>query len=260
MAEKSFRIPLNSSFRFLHEPQSSFTEDWFIGRREEIDELVRRLQYSDGGSFLITGYRGVGKTSFVNKALSILRQRVTLLDVHLNLARPMQPAELMHLIVRHLYDRLVEKDLYRKLSPEVQLSITLAYQRTSANVVRKLAQSSERGFEMGDFSLHGVKLPMMPKFSAKRSRSIDWETSFVAYDDKSAEHDIIGISRLLATGIPARNGMIRGAWQRLRNVEPERIPLKIVFVFDEMDKLTSIRRSRGVPATRPAQAVPWSRC
>jgi serine/threonine-protein kinase len=65
-------IPLNPGFRFLHEPQSSFSEDWFIGRKDEVDELVRRLQHSDGGSFLITGYRGVGKTSFVNKVLNIL--------------------------------------------------------------------------------------------------------------------------------------------------------------------------------------------
>jgi predicted AAA+ superfamily ATPase len=110
MAEMKFRIPLQAGFRFLHEPLCSFTEDWFIGRKDEVDELVRRLQHSDGGSFLITGYRGVGKTSFVNKALKILGERVTLLEVHLNLARPLLPAELMHLIVRHLYERLIEKD------------------------------------------------------------------------------------------------------------------------------------------------------
>jgi len=159
VAEQSFRIPLHPDFRFMHEPQSAFERDYFIGRKEEIEELVRRLQYSDGGSFLITGYRGVGKTSFVNKALDILGRKVTLLDVHLNLARSLEPAELMHLIVRHLYDRLIEKDIYRSLSHEIQRSLTLAYERTSANVVRKLSQNSERGFELGDWNLHGIRLP-----------------------------------------------------------------------------------------------------
>ena len=94
-------------------------------------------------------------------------------------------------------------------------------------------------------SFHGVKLPMFPKLSAKRSRSIDWETSFAAYDDKSAEQDIIGISRVLTSGIPARAGAVQEFWHRLRNVEPERIPLKIVFVFDEMDKLDDYQQEPG---------------
>ena len=244
MAEMKFRIPLQAGFRFLHEPLCSFTEDWFIGRKDEVDELVRRLQHSDGGSFLITGYRGVGKTSFVNKALKILGERVTLLEVHLNLARPLLPAELMHLIVRHLYERLIEKDIYRSLSSELQRSITLAYQRTSANVVRKLSHGAEGGVEVGDFGMHGMKLPFVPKLTLKRSRSIDLETSFMAYDDKSAEHDIIGISRVLASGAPARRSPIKRLWNHLRSVEPERIPLKLVFVFDEMDKLDELERAQ----------------
>lgn len=254
MAEQSFRIPLHPDFRFMHEPQSAFERDFFIGRKEEIEELVRRLQYSDGGSFLITGYRGVGKTSFVNKALDILSRKVTLLDVHLNLARALEPAELMHLIVRHLYDRLIEKDIYRSLSHEIQHSLTLAYQRTSANVVRKLSQNSERGLELGDWNLHGIRLPAQLKLSAKRSRSIDLETSFMAYDDKSAEHDIIGISRVLAAGVPRREAWIQHLWRRVRHTNSPRIPLKIVFVFDELDKLDEFERAKG-KAARAASSV-----
>src|ERR1039457_1895968 len=140
-------IPLNAAFRFVHEPIHMSIRHRFVGRVAETEELVQRLQFSDGGSFLITGYRGVGKNSFVNKALKILGERVTLLEVHLNLARPLLPAELMHLIVRHLYERLIEKDIYRSLSSELQRSITLAYQRTSANVVRKLSHGAEGGVE-----------------------------------------------------------------------------------------------------------------
>jgi serine/threonine-protein kinase len=158
----------------------------------------------------------------------------------LNLARPLLPAELMHLIVRHLYERMVEKGIYSSLSAEVQKSITLAYQRTSANVVRKLSQGVETGFEAGDFALHGVKLPFGPKLTLKRSRSIDQETSFAAYDDRSAEHDIIGISRALAAGVPMRCSIIKRVWNRLTDVSPKRVPLKLVFVFDEMDKLDEL--------------------
>jgi serine/threonine protein kinase len=237
MAESEYRIPLRSDFRFVHEPHLASHEDWFIGREREIEELTRRLQHSDGGSFLITGYRGVGKTSFVHQALNHLGRRVNLLDVHLNIARPVEPAELMHLVIRHLYERLVEKNLYRRLPAKTQLGLTLAYQRTSANVVRKLSESGERGIEIGDFALPGVKLPFAPKLSMKRSRRVDFETSFLAYDDKTAEHDVIAISRALASGVPDPCPWWVNMRRKVFGETAPLKPLKIVFVFDELDKL-----------------------
>ena len=42
--------------------------------------------------------------------------------------------------------------------------------------------------ELGELKLPGVKLPFTPKLGRTRSRNIDLETSFLAYDDKAAEH------------------------------------------------------------------------
>ena len=67
-------IPLNAGFRFVHEPIHMSIRHRFGGRVAETEELVQRLQFSDGGSFLITGYRGVGKTSFVNQVIATLEQ------------------------------------------------------------------------------------------------------------------------------------------------------------------------------------------
>jgi serine/threonine protein kinase len=237
MAEPEYRIPLRSNFRFVHEPHLASHEDWFIGREREIEELTRRLQHSAGGSFLITGYRGVGKTSFVHQALNNLSRRVNLLDVHLNIARPVEPAELMHLVIRHLYERLIEKNLYRRLPAKTQLGLTLAYQRTSANVVRKASETGERGIEIGDFALRGIRLPFSPKLSMKRSRTVDLETSFLAYDDKTAEHDVIAISRALAAGVPEPSPWWVAARRKIFGDSAPLQPIKIVFVFDELDKL-----------------------
>ena len=41
------------------------------------------------------------------------------------------------------------KDLYESLSPDLQRRITLAYQRTSGNVVRKVSEGWERSAELG---------------------------------------------------------------------------------------------------------------
>jgi len=109
-------IPLKPEFRFAHEPLQAAANGRFIGRRPEMEALAERILFSEGGSFLITGYRGVGKTSFIIQVLKKLEEALPwaesflgetrILDVHLNLARPLQPAELMHHIIRRLYDRL----------------------------------------------------------------------------------------------------------------------------------------------------------
>src|SRR5687768_9791315 len=59
-------IPLVDTFRFVHEPINELNSERFIGRQAELGAFVERVRFSDGGSFLVTGYRGVGKTSFIN--------------------------------------------------------------------------------------------------------------------------------------------------------------------------------------------------
>ena len=232
-------IPLIGDFCFGHEPIQYLSNRQFVGRTDEINDIVTRIEHSAGGSFLITGYRGVGKTSFVNEALAVLCRRLSIpvLDVYVNLARPLTEAELMHLVIRRIYEQLVEKGLYASLNPELQRRITLAYQRTSANVVRKISEGWEHSAELGGPNLAFFKLPISPKLNGKRSRSVDFETSFLAYDDKAAEHDVITIARSLALGIMQKESGWRGLWRRVRRVPPVNVRIKIVFVFDELDKL-----------------------
>jgi serine/threonine protein kinase/Cdc6-like AAA superfamily ATPase len=236
---RAFRIeiPLRDNFRYVHEPIHVQMEQRFVGRTAEIQDLVQRILHSEGGSFLITGYRGVGKTSFVNQVLNRLGKEILLLDIHVNLARPLQPSELMHLIVRRLYDRLIEKDLYRLLSSKLQTQLALAYQRTSANLVRKVSEGWESGLELNELKVARHAVPFTPKISAKRSRTIDLETSFLAYDDKAAEHDVISISHDLLAGIPIDRKLWRSFFDWLSRRKSPRRQVKIVFVFDEMDKL-----------------------
>ncbi|WP_069471704.1 ATP-binding protein [Candidatus Marithrix sp. Canyon 246] len=46
----------------------------FFGRDEEINNFVEILDNSDSrsGSYLVTGYRGAGKTSFIKKVMDII--------------------------------------------------------------------------------------------------------------------------------------------------------------------------------------------
>src|SRR5438876_4727723 len=92
----AIRLQLQQSFRFVHEPLAVDTTSRFVGRTSLLDRLVERILYSNGGSILLTGYRGVGKTSLVNQlvrtmndVLPLLKESVgefEIVDVQINLA------------------------------------------------------------------------------------------------------------------------------------------------------------------------------
>lgn len=54
-------------------PQNLLEDDMFIGRRDIIDKLKDWIKNGSGrGAYLVTGYRGMGKTSFVDKVIKEL--------------------------------------------------------------------------------------------------------------------------------------------------------------------------------------------
>lgn len=242
-------VPLIPTFRFIHEPVGMTASSRFIGRQADLETLAERILFSEGGSFLVTGYRGVGKTSFVNQVIRTLESalpwaertlgRTEIIDIYLNVARPIQPSEMMHHIIRRLYDRLNEKSIFQLLDHNLQAALTLAYHRTSVNMVRKQAESSERSFGFNEASLgtDWMKAAVKMSWNSKRSSTNNYEISYLGYDDKAAEHDVIAIARALSAGyVKPRTG-----WDRFKSLSTgtqlPRVRLKIVFVFDELDKL-----------------------
>jgi serine/threonine-protein kinase len=251
-------IPLARSFRYGHEPVGTNDEPAvtnaaarFVGRQAELNVLAQRILFSNGGSFLVTGYRGVGKTSFINQVVRKLNEALPwakqcledmdmeIVDIYLNIARPVQPAELMHYIIRQLYDRLVKKHIYQLLDDDLRDELTLAYQRTSVNMARKMAEASERNFGFNEASLGGefLKATVKASWVAKRSRTQNYEMTFLSYDDKAAEHDIISIARRLTEGYVRPLARLDGVRRIFNPAKRQRVKLKIVFVFDELDKL-----------------------
>src|SRR2546423_14777291 len=104
-------VRLMSGFRFVHEPLATDQAPRFVGRANELQALAERVFFSTGGSFLITGYRGGGKTSFVNNVTARVRTIaessipslgvVQVVDVYLTIATALSAAELMlHLVLR----------------------------------------------------------------------------------------------------------------------------------------------------------------
>jgi serine/threonine-protein kinase len=248
-------IPLLPSFRFAHEPvEMSSRPGHFIGRDADLDVLVQRILFSDGGSFLVTGYRGVGKTSFVNQVIHRMRAiaplvegevgEIEIIDVSITLARTVTGADLMHHIIRRLYDRLAEKGGLKHLDVAIRSELVLAYQRTSMNVTRKSVEGREKQFGVNEAGmtaalLGAFKLSWLQKLTFSKAE----EMTFLGYDDRAAENDLIRIARqLTAPPVP----------RKLGRTEPR---LKIVLVFDEIDKMDDSGGQASVPPVRPLDDI-----
>jgi serine/threonine-protein kinase len=242
-------IPLKPIFRFVHEPIGPKTHSHFIGRQDELRALAERILFSDGGSFLVTGYRGVGKTSFINEVINVLKDNLSwasahlrntdVLDIHFNLARPLKPAELMHHIIRGVYQKLMDEGLFSLLDPILQEELALAFQRTSMNMTRNLSDTAESGFGLNEASIGAayLKASIKAPFSYKKTKTRNQELTFLGYDDKAAEQDIIRISKALAAGYARKQRPFRQLLDRIQRRIAARTALKLVFVFDELDKL-----------------------
>jgi serine/threonine protein kinase len=248
-AEVKIRIPLSQEFRYFHEPVSgaSFGR-WAVGRNELAQEFADRIVLSRGGAFLVGGLRGVGKTTFVQVAMHAIRSsekryagnvgKFELVDVWLNISRTMEPVQLLHLVIRHLYLRLKEMGLLDGLDAELRRDLHTAFMRTSFEISSRAMNQEERGrsSEVGFSKAPWIGIEFLGKLSAsyKRTRSDEEALKYLPYDEKAAEFDIVNFARRLQEGRPQHESW----WRRLLGkAQPTATPIRVVFVLDELDKL-----------------------
>jgi serine/threonine protein kinase len=230
--------PMASGVRFLLRPEFSFVHHPLaadepliplLGNEAAIAALAQRIEHSRGGSFLITGFRGVGKSTVVLRAIQQVDGDVagTVVHVNLNVARPREPTELMFEVIRRLFEALDDGRAIGRLSPELHERLRLAYQRTLLTFKQTREDGRERSLGL---SLDVGGLPVGPKadFGAKSSRSLAVETSFLGYTEGDVEQDFVRIVRMMRDGAGAA---------------PDGVPplvSKVIVVFDELDKLTDV--------------------
>jgi hypothetical protein len=241
-------IPLGAEFRFVHEPLGNSSDmrwERFVGRTVELEDFVSRVVLSNGGAFLLTGYRGVGKTSFVNRVIHQVRERLPeartfvgearVVDIAFNFARPLEPVELLHHIVRGLHNRLADLGVLQRLDARLQDDIKLAVTRTSATIAMGSQSEVSRQLNTGDIAVPGMSLPLLVKLQRTWRSQSSRNLTYLAYDEKAAEHDLISIAQRLVHGYlePASRLGQWPPWKPRR-----RVRLKIVMVFDELDSST----------------------
>lgn len=198
-------VSLRRSFRYVHEPLRT-DEDalpW-LGNDLLGAELQSRLLHSRGGTFLITGFRGVGKSTMVlrtlDKMVAASPPGDVVLPVWLSVARSTTTERLLFAIVRRVFEALVDSQVLDRLPPDVRHALLVAYMRTSLSFKETQSEARERstGLDMSFGSAHVANV-VVPKLSmsSKRSQALATEAAFLAYSETDAEYDLMRIISLV---------------------------------------------------------------
>jgi serine/threonine protein kinase len=243
------RFRLRDGFRYVHEPVADDAEGLpILGNERVIAALKQRIVHSTGGSFLLTGFRGVGKTTVIARTLAEMEvddPSGPILAVSLNVARPRSVAELLFEVIRRLFERLQDEKLLERMPEPVQREMLLAYARTSLSFNETRTNVSEKTRTLGVSTSAALLDALAPKLEVARrtTDSLATQASFLAYSDADVEHDFLRIVSLMARGEPPRPAP-RRRWRRrspadVNGAVPAAWRGKLVVVFDELDKLTA---------------------
>ena len=235
----------------------------YKGRSDaEEQRLSRQIRHTDG-TILVTGYRGSGKSSFVNRAIFHALQAQEngpqdgwlIVPVTVNLAKVSGIQHILRLTLRAVREALLEPEKLearyypRPTTAESENGVRLplnyeteiaplhdAYVRATMKVTLNRSIDDESSREIGSsLSFAPGKLMAVAGFdlgklfsaavSRKRVAKVSRSLSMLDYDENAAEDDIAKLIKNLAKERPITD----------RDGTPVRI--KLVFVFDELDKM-----------------------
>ena len=232
-------------------------QDHYIGRSDEdAKKLARQVRHADG-SILVTGYRGVGKSTFVNRVIYHAtryqeenpKDGWVIVPVTVNLAKVSGVANILRLTLRSVRNALINPETAEPqsipcfrpetplpLNPDTEIApLQEAYARAIYKVSLTRANASENRVSVdGSLSLDvskfvaplsGLQFPSFGlKGSKSRTQTFNRTLSYYDYDENAAEDDLISLIRNLATERPL--------YEKGPNVR-----IKLVFIFDELDKM-----------------------
>ena len=240
----SIKFKLKKNFKFIQgaiTPESinrfSYNDDYKTEKNKFIDRIVHT---ETGGCFLVTGYRGVGKTSFVDKIIfdadKILKKdnkEKSILKIKINVAKETTSENLMHQIIRNLFFTIISNDNMPKIDNDTREIITRAYLRTIFHF-KSISETTKNtvfsnlihyGASAGINGNAHIMLKFFAKFNIYKNQKnskenlerVVKEFQYMDYDEKATENDFLKIAEKIDN-----NNL-----------------LQPVFILDELDKLTT---------------------
>jgi tRNA A-37 threonylcarbamoyl transferase component Bud32 len=235
-------LPLKQKFCYVHEPmRPGETAIPLLGNAQLVTDLRNRILHSRGGAFLVTGFRGVGKSTVVLRALEELENAdgdQVVVPVFISVARTMEVDRLLFAIIRRVFESLHDLGYVDRLSDDARESLVLAYRRTSLTLNESRTDSTQKGGAV-NASVGAGKVAPGISYSRQRTRSLVAEAQFMAYAETDVEHDISRIvARLQRDG--AMPDLRRTGWRGWtgRKSSKSSAKIRLAIVLDEVDKIT----------------------
>mgnify|MGYP001099933423 CR=1 FL=1 len=186
----------------------------YMGHRFYMNKLKERILQSDGGAFLITGFRGVGKSTLIHNTISELNKethKFNFAEAMIIMSSEKDYSEILFEIIRRIYEKLSQDNIWKSLSVTTKDRIKLAYART----LFCIKHNENYGIEQ-ETSVSVANI-INSAFKGKTTSQIAEETTYLAFSEKDIEYELVQI---------------------IDTMQQENIAIKFVIIFDEIDKLT----------------------
>jgi len=135
-------IEINSE-ALLDSPYSKFNKDLFVFDESQVEHLVNEITFGSPTCYLISGYRGVGKTSLINRVQATIEELMLksksaaveqLLFVKSSFAGQESNIHIIRKLIRALYLSTAESPFYQKIDSdsgrEFKATLNVLHQRT----------------------------------------------------------------------------------------------------------------------------------
>lgn len=271
---KNLAIEIDSSYNLNNIPHSIDEFDdkhpkIFIGRKQHIKKFLSFLRGSNKGVFLITGFRGMGKTSFVNHVIkeyikSEKKGNKKIRPIHLTLAQNKpREVDILRLMASSVYDNYKSEFDY-KFRRLAEHFITIFKTLSGAFILLSLIfwglrVSNENDF-FHDFEvsffiaiLLYVIIWVFQKYFAENDSAynrIIWlmERCHSLLTEELIEQDALNIKGIDVTISSAEKkrskqypiASIKEIEYELQKFLSKKKDLKFIFIFDELDKVETV--------------------
>jgi hypothetical protein len=249
----SYKIPLSKPY-FPRSALSSDKLEFWVGLQEQVDRVVRGLLASAETHYLITGYPGVGKSSFVARVVADWRRlsaargisRLLIFDLHL--ARPQSPEEIVKRLIGKVYFASIDGQFApaQKLSERLELNYIQAHSKSLKETQEQTSshESSKEG--KIDFpavaTILGGGIGGSSKTSKEISRSLEVQKE---YNLSMAATDFESVLHLLSQTRNFQLGLRERLWRRILKSSADNNDSRTLFIFDQIDDLDFVQELSG---------------
>ncbi len=226
------RVPVRPDYRMTPGPLRYPASIPFLGNQHVVDVIRQRIRWSPGGSLLLTGLTGSGRTTVVARALDELHTELVstepeptpLVVVWQSLSRATRPEELVVQWISGLAEALDRTGVLARLSPEVADLVEVAHRRAALTLRSARPEVAEQA---GAGTLTGA--------GRKRARSAADDQPLLPYGFAEAEYDLSRLVSALGAD-PGSDATPSRRWFKRDTTPPW--AGRIVVVIDEVDELT----------------------